>query len=168
MLGICMSEMGKRQAAYECWQQALALNPNDIETLQTEGMARLQNGDALAARPDFERVLKIEPANKPAMYHVALTYMPPLERGEKPRLPDAASAAMIHKYISMPVSDPEFIKRHLDVSYLSGVADYVLGNYADAKMRLTQFAKTRANAALANGTWHTANQLIAKINQSAN
>jgi spermidine synthase len=160
ILGICMNEVGKHQQAYECWRKALELNPNDIQTLQTEGMARLQSGDAIAARPDFERVLKIEPGNKPAMYHLALTYMPPLERGERPRLPDNNSANMIHKFIAAPVGDSEFIKRHPDVSYLSGVADYVLGDYPAATAKLTDFVKLRPGAALANGTLASAARLL--------
>jgi tetratricopeptide (TPR) repeat protein len=168
MLGICMNEMGNRQAAYDCWRHALELNPNDIETLQTQGMARLQSGDPIAARPDFERVLKIEPQNKPAMYHVALTYMPPLERGEKPQLPDFNSASMIDKFIALPVSDPQFVARHPDVSYLSGVANYVIGDFTKANARLTEFMKTRSNSAKANGMLASAAELLHKMNKGSN
>jgi tetratricopeptide (TPR) repeat protein len=137
--GIALFELGHRQQARECWQQALRLDPNHIETLQTSGLTYLLAGDLAAARSDFLRVLAIEPANKAARFHMAQTYDAASIAQGKEREATQLNAQKVVEYTEPMLSDEEFIGRHPGALYITGVAQARLGHFQEAETLLRRF-----------------------------
>ena len=52
---------GKKQKAIEAYNQAVVLNPNNIEVYEARGAAYFFNGQYNLAAQDFERILKEDP-----------------------------------------------------------------------------------------------------------
>ncbi len=122
--GISLAQQGKRAEALQFWQEALKVNPADIATLQTRGLANLDSEQVQAARSDFARVLAIEPSNKAAQYHMAKTYARLLpysipfqsafELTPASTPPDEQRPDMVVRYLEPTVMDSKFVNRHND------------------------------------------------------
>ncbi|MBP3736178.1 MAG: tetratricopeptide repeat protein [Lachnospiraceae bacterium] len=62
-LASCEYKLGNTQEAIRIYDSILKLRPTDIDALQLRGSARLGEGLNAAAREDFEKVLRLAPAD---------------------------------------------------------------------------------------------------------
>lgn len=133
-------ELGRRAKAMELWDDCLESYPRYLAAYETRGMMALSEGDLEAARRCFLSILEIEPFNRSAQYHMAQTYAP---MSPPPAVPTKANGVSVPQeqvspkqvlhYLSALMQDREFVKRHPDVLYMAGVANYQLGRTRQAE-----------------------------------
>lgn len=145
--GIALAQEGRSYEAQNMWAEALAVDPANIDTLQTRGTAYLDAGLVEPARRDFRKVLEIEPGNHPAVYHLAQTYSS-LRPSELPLMKTRAffptagqdrSPEMVAKYLEPLLSDTKLLERHHDILFYLGAAQFQLGQLPAAEKSLRRF-----------------------------
>ncbi len=147
--GIALHELGRRAEAEKVWNECLANYPKHIETLQTRGVVLLRAGAREQARKFFLKVLEIEPSNRKGRYHLAHTYCHLLSQPAPPAVhgvvtlvahPDE-SPQIVLDYLKGVTDDAEFVKRHPDVLYTAGVANYQVGRVKEAEAQIREYLR---------------------------
>ncbi len=145
--GIAFAQLGRRADAHKLWAQGLALDPRNVETLQTRGMDYLTGGEIDLARKDFLAVLAIEPDNHPAQFHMAQTYSRyvsqqiPYQKTPVffPSQSQDQSPELVVKYLTPLIADQKLVANHSDIFFLLGEAELQLEHIADAEAHLRRF-----------------------------
>jgi tetratricopeptide (TPR) repeat protein len=81
-LGKAYFELNEVETAVECFQQAVALNPRDADSINWIGGIKQRQGDAEAAQAAYAEAARIQPlirrpaAKSPADFHVLALYAP--------------------------------------------------------------------------------------------
>lgn len=73
-LGLCYQEQGDLDAAATHYQQAIALNPANLDAVSNLGLVYLAAGKLLQAQQQLEWVVQVQPGYPPGLYNLAEVY----------------------------------------------------------------------------------------------
>ncbi len=141
LLGIVECDKGNVQRAADLWNEALKLDPSNVETFQTRGLVHLNSGDRVRARQDFTRALAIQPGNKVAVMRIARTYAPRLIGNMLCTKPSGEEDPQKVVELVMPLlKDAKFVDGHPFVYWLAAWGQYCTGHLDEAQQLARKFA----------------------------
>ena len=59
--GAALERLGRHAEAVDCWQRAIALDPQQFDAMLNLGVVALEQGDAALGRPALERFVRTAP-----------------------------------------------------------------------------------------------------------
>jgi len=147
LLGIARLEQGHPEEARSCWEEALAVQPGHVATLQTRGLQELESGDRLAARSDFLRALSCDRGNQVARYLIAKSYAAtdsvsiPFATAPAcfPSSTKDQSPAKVLEYLNGLADNQQLVNRHHDLLLLAGQAHCQLGQTEEAEALIRRY-----------------------------
>jgi tetratricopeptide (TPR) repeat protein len=130
-MGLAMAELGRREQAMKCYEQAVRHGPTNVEAWKSLGLARLQANDSEGALAAYERAHRLAPQDAGALESLAVVL---LNRGE-------VAKALTHLETICQLQ-PEDVNTRIFLSW-------VLATHADGKVRDGEKALVYAKEACA-------------------
>lgn len=109
-LGAALDQLGRYNEARQAYQEALAIQPNDVGVLTNEGVSHLMEGDPAAAEPILRQAVSLPNAPPEARQNLAIALalqgkFSEAEQLERVDLPPAQVASNM-QYLRGLLSDP--------------------------------------------------------------
>jgi spermidine synthase len=144
--GLVAAARGNHLKAQALWQDALSLQPNDVETLVDKASDLIDTETMTVARAELKRALQLEPDNLNAAYQMARSYTIQSCPGTVTSL---TSPALALGYLKGPLADTKFIATNPEVLYLGGLCNHQLGQDDEAERLLRRYLKAKPNSPIA-------------------
>lgn len=132
--------------AFELWQKALQVDPQDTVTLMDRAQEYFALGQKSEAKADLLQVFKLNPENKLAAYYLAMLEAEESNKQASTPAATADHAKKVLAYLKPVTADLNFVRRHPDALSVAAVAHYHVGDLSAAEADLRRYVLFRPNS----------------------
>lgn len=138
--GLIEYQNGDKDKAFEKWDQALKLDPRNVDLLQMIALIHLDLGERAKSREEFNRILSMEPGNMLIKAQIAHTYapLPVMELLVSSPSPQE-NPQMVLTILQPLLSNQGFVEGHPEFLWDAAWAHYRLNQMSEAEQLARRF-----------------------------